>query len=97
MAHWRCRARKASKYREASRRPHGTGEPAQRASHWTTQTVTDKQLETDDLKSKVAVLTKENNELKAQLAAGGNSEDTELLNSFGSILAKLIARLGLKT
>lgn len=60
------------------------------------QTVKDKQLEIDDLKSSVAALTKENKELKAQLAAAGGNEDTELLNSFGSVLAKLIARLGLK-
>lgn len=60
------------------------------------QTIKDKQLVIDDLKGQVASLRKENDQLRAQLAAAGSNEDTELLNNFGSLLAKLIARLGLK-
>ncbi len=60
------------------------------------QTVNEKQAEISSLQDKAADLEKENKELKAQLATCGNSEDTELLNSFGQLLRKLIERLGLK-
>ena len=53
-----------------------------------------KQLEVNDLQDDVAKLKAENEALKAQNAAV--SGDTDLLNSIGSILAKFIARIGLK-
>lgn len=58
-------------------------------------TVNEKQAEINILQDQVADLEKENKELKAQLATCGG-DDTELLNSFGQILRKLIERLGLK-
>lgn len=60
-----------------------------------TQTVNEKQAEISSLQDKAADLEKENKELKAQLATCGG-DDTELLNSFGEILRKIIARLGVK-
>lgn len=59
------------------------------------QTVKEKQAEINTLQDQVVDLEKENKELKAQLATCGG-DDTELLNSFGQILRKLIERLGLK-
>lgn len=44
----------------------------------------------------VSAKDKEIATLKAQVATGGNSEDTALLNGFGEFLRKLIVRLGLK-
>lgn len=61
-----------------------------------TQTVNEKQAEISSLQDQVADLEKENKELKAQLATCSDTEDTELLNSFGQLLRKLIERLGLK-
>ena len=60
-----------------------------------TQTVNEKQAEISSLQDRTADLEKENKELKAQLATCGG-DDTELLNSFGEILRKIIARLGVK-
>ncbi len=48
------------------------------------------------LTATIAAKDKEIADLKAQVAAGGNGEDTQLLNGFGELLRKLIARLGLK-
>lgn len=48
------------------------------------------------LTDSITAKDKEIADLKAQVAAGGNGEDTDLLNKFGEILRKLIARLGLK-
>jgi len=59
------------------------------------QTVKEKQAEINTLQDQVVDLEKENKELKAQLATCGG-DDTELLNSFGEILRKLIERIGLK-
>ena len=59
------------------------------------QTINEKQAEISSLQDKAADLEKENKELKAQLATCGG-DDTELLNSFGEILRKIIARLGVK-
>jgi len=60
-----------------------------------TQTINEKQAEISTLQDEVAKVQAENKELKAQLATCGG-DDTELLNSFGQILRKLIERLGLK-
>lgn len=60
-----------------------------------TQTINEKQAEISTLQDEVAKVQAENKELKAQLATCGG-DDTELLNSFGIILRKLIERLGLK-
>ena len=48
------------------------------------------------LTATIVAKDKEIADLKAQVAAGGNGEDTQLLNGFGEILRKLIVRLGLK-
>jgi len=48
------------------------------------------------LTATVVAKDKEIADLKAQVATGGNGEDTQLLNSFGEALRKLIVRLGLK-
>jgi uncharacterized coiled-coil protein SlyX len=48
------------------------------------------------LTATVVIKDKEIADLKAQVATGGNSDDTQLLNGFGEMLRKLIARLGLK-
>lgn len=60
-----------------------------------TKTINEKQAEISSLQDKAADLEKENKELKAQLATCGG-DDTELLNSFGEILRKIITRLGVK-
>ncbi len=44
----------------------------------------------------IASKDKEIADLKSQVATGGSSEDTQLLNGFGEALRKLIARLGTK-
>lgn len=52
------------------------------------------QLQLKDAQAANAVLQAENADLKAKLAA--TSGDTELLNAFGEILVKIIARVGKK-
>jgi len=61
-----------------------------------TEVVNQKQAEISSLQDQVADLTKENAELKAQLATCGKGDDTEWLNKFGEALRWLITRLGLK-
>lgn len=56
--------------------------------------IDEKQRQLDEVTANFVKLAKENTELKAQLAASNG--DTELLNGFGLLLSKLIARLGLK-
>ena len=54
----------------------------------------ERQAQLDSANQQIAILTKSEADLKAQLASAGG--DTDLLNSFGKVLAQLIARLGLK-
>lgn len=61
-----------------------------------TEVVNQKQAEISSLQDQVADLTKENAELKAQLATCGKGDDTEWLNKFGEALRWIIIRLGLK-
>ena len=61
-----------------------------------TEVVNQKQAEISSLQDQVADLTKENAELKAQLATCGKGDDTEWLNKFGELLRWIIIRLGLK-
>ena len=61
-----------------------------------TSTVNEKNAEISGLQDQVVQLTKENTELKAQLATCGNGDDTEWLNKFGEALRWLIERLGLR-
>lgn len=56
--------------------------------------IEEKTRQLQEVEANFVKLAKENDELKAQLAA--SSGDTELLNSLGKILAQLIARVGIK-
>jgi len=61
-----------------------------------TQKLNVKQTEVDTLQDEVADLKKENDELKAELATCGDSQDTDYLNKLGELLRWFITRLGVK-
>lgn len=56
--------------------------------------IEEKQRQLDEVTNNLTAAIKENDSLKAQLAASNG--DTELLNGFGKLLNQLIIRLGLK-